>query len=149
MLAIGHKIKEQLLTIQDGTQIQFPISGKKYILFFYPKDQTPGCIAEACSIRDSNAELKSKGYEIYGVSVDSPKSHLKFIEKQSLPFPLISDESKELVHYFGIWVQKKFMGREYMGTQRTTFIIDENSIITHIIDKVDTKEAAKQILELI
>lgn len=149
MLAIGTKITPQTVTIQDGTQFEFPQIGKKYILFFYPKDNTPGCTAEACSIRDSYVELKSKGYELYGVSVDSAKSHVKFIEKFDLPFPLITDESKELVNYFGLWIQKKFMGREYMGTNRVTYIIDEKGIISHLIEKVDTKEAAKQILEFI
>lgn len=149
MLAIGTKITPQTVTIQDGTQFEFPQIGKKYILFFYPKDNTPGCTAEACSIRDSYAELKSKGYELYGVSVDSAKSHIKFIEKFDLPFPLITDESKVLVNYFGLWIQKKFMGREYMGTNRVTYIIDEKGIISHLIEKVDTKEAAKQILEVI
>lgn len=149
MLAIGTKITPLTVTIQDGTQFEFPQIGKKYILFFYPKDNTPGCTAEACSIRDSYSELKSKGYELYGVSVDSAKSHIKFIEKFDLPFPLITDESKELVNYFGLWIQKKFMGREYMGTNRVTYIIDEKGIISHLIEKVDTKEAAKQLLEVI
>jgi thioredoxin-dependent peroxiredoxin len=149
MLQIGDKIISQSVTIQDGTQLDFPQSGQKYILFFYPKDNTPGCTAEACSIRDSYTELKSKGYELYGVSVDSAKSHIKFIEKFDLPFPLITDESKELVEYFGLWGKKKFMGREYMGTTRATYIIDEKGVVSHLIEKVDTKEAAKQLLEIL
>jgi len=149
MLQIGDKIPTQIVKIQDDSEISFPEKGKKYILFFYPKDNTPGCTAEACSIRDNYSELKKKGYELYGVSVDSPKSHLKFIEKFDLPFPLISDEDKKLVNFFGLWVQKKFMGREYMGTHRATYIIDENGVITHLIDKVDTKDAAEQILNLL
>lgn len=146
---IGSKLTPRMVTIQDGTEISFPTQGKKHILFFYPKDNTPGCTAEACSFRDAYSDLKKKGYELYGVSVDSVKSHQKFIANHQLPFPIISDHEKKMVEEFGLWVQKKFMGREYMGTARTTYIIDENSVITHIIDKVDTKAAAEQILSLI
>ncbi len=149
MLKIGDHIESVHVKIQDNTETIIPQKGKKYILFFYPKDNTPGCTAEACSIRDNYSELKFKGYELFGVSVDSAKSHLKFIEKFDLPFPLITDEDKKLVTQFGLWGEKKFMGRTYMGTTRATFLINENGTITHIIDKVDTKEAAKQLLELI
>lgn len=149
MLNIGDKIMPQLVKIQDDSEILFPQLGKKYILFFYPKDNTPGCTAEACSLRDQYDELKQKNFEIYGVSVDSVKSHQKFISKFQLPFPLISDEDKKMVETFGLWTKKKFMGREYMGTTRATFIINEEGIITHIIDKVDTKNAAEQILSIL
>lgn len=149
MLNVGDKVDPRQVIIQDGSEISFPEKGKKYIVFFYPKDNTPGCTAEACSLRDGYNDLKKKGYELYGVSVDSTKSHLKFIDNHQLPFPLISDMEKSLVEDFGVWGKKKFMGREYMGTTRATFLIDENGLISHIIDKVDTKNAAEQILEMI
>lgn len=149
MLNVGDKVAPRQVIIQDGSEISFPEKGKKYIVFFYPKDNTPGCTAEACSLRDGYNDLKKKGYELYGVSVDSTKSHLKFIDNHQLPFPLISDTEKSLVEDFGLWGKKKFMGREYMGTTRATFLIDENGLISHIIDKVDTKNAAEQILEMI
>jgi peroxiredoxin Q/BCP len=148
-MKVGDKIAQRKVTIQDGNEVTFPELRKKYILFFYPKDNTPGCTAETCSFRDAYSALKKKGYELYGVSIDSIKSHQKFIENHQLPFPIISDHEKLMVAEFGLWVKKKFMGREYMGTARTTYIIDEKSAITHIIDKVDTKEAAEQILQLI
>lgn len=149
MIALGQKVEPQNVILHDHSEATILTKGKKYLLFFYPKDNTPGCTAEACSISNSYDALKKKGYEIYGVSVDSPKSHMKFIEKFSFPFPLISDESKQLVEYFGLWGKKKFMGREYMGTHRATFLIDENGIVTHVIDDVKTKEAAEQILEIL
>ena len=120
--------------------------GKKLVLYFYPKDDTPGCTAEACSLRDGYGELLHAGYSIVGVSVDSPKKHLKFIAKYNLPFDLISDEDKSVVTAFGVWGRKKFMGREYDGVYRVTFVIDGSGVITHVIDSVDTKDAAEQIL---
>jgi len=147
MLQRGEKLSPIKVKIQDNSEITIPEEGKKYILFFYPKDNTPGCTAEACSIRDEYQTLKKLGYELYGVSVDSIKSHVKFIDNHQLPFSLISDEEKTLVQTFGVWGLKKFMGREYMGTNRTTFIIDDSGKISHVIDKVDTKNAAQQLLE--
>ena len=121
--------------------------GRKLILYFYPKDNTPGCTAEACSLRDHYAELQASGYAVIGVSKDGEASHRKFIEKQSLPFSLIADTECKLNEAFGVWREKKMAGRTYMGTVRTTFIIDENGVITDIIEKVDTKNHASQILK--
>ena len=118
-------------------------------LYFYPKDNTPGCTAQACSLRDGYEDLRKAGYAIVGVSVDSEKSHQKFIDKFSLPFPLIADSDKKLVEEFGVWQEKSMMGKRYMGTVRTTFLIDENGIIRNKIEgrRVDTKNHAAQILE--
>ena len=146
MLTVGEKLSSIKVKIQDNSEITIPEKGKKYILFFYPKDNTPGCTAEACSIRDEYQAIKKLGYELYGISVDSIKSHLKFIDNHQLPFPLISDEEKTLVEAFGVWGKKKFMGREYMGTNRATFVLDHSGTVTHVIDKVDTNNAAKQLL---
>lgn len=122
--------------------------GKKVILFFYPKDNTPGCTAEACNLRDHYELLQSNGFEIIGISTDSVTSHQKFATKQNLPFSLIADEDKSIVNLYEVWGMKKFMGKEYMGTNRTTFIIDEAGHISHIITKVATKDHANQILSL-
>ncbi len=149
MLKVGNKINKTLVKLHDNSEINFPEDGKKYILFFYPKDNTPGCTAEACSLRDGYGDIKKLGYELYGVSVDTIKSHLKFIDNHQLPFPLISDDEKKLVEAFGVWGMKKFMGREYMGTTRATFIIDGSGTITHLIEKVDTKNASQQIIDLL
>lgn len=124
-------------------------AGKPLIIYFYPKDNTPGCTAEACSLRDGYDSLRNLGYEVIGVSKDSSASHAKFAEKYSLPFTLISDPSTELNQAFGVWQKKKMAGREYMGTVRTTFITDSDHRITEIIKKVNTKDAASQILEII
>lgn len=124
-------------------------AGKPLIIYFYPKDNTPGCTAEACSLRDGYDSLRNLGYEVIGVSKDSSASHAKFAEKYSLPFTLISDPSTELNQAFGVWQKKKMAGREYMGTVRTTFITDADHRVTHIINKVDTKDAAAQIMKLL
>lgn len=124
-------------------------AGKPLIIYFYPKDNTPGCTAEACSLRDGYDSLRNLGYEVIGVSKDSSASHAKFAEKYSLPFTLISDPSTELNKAFGVWQKKKMAGREYMGTVRTTFITDADHRVTHIINKVDTKNAAAQIMKLL
>ena len=124
-------------------------AGKPLIIYFYPKDNTPGCTAEACSLRDGYDSLRNRGYEVIGVSKDSSASHAKFAEKYSLPFTLISDPSTELNQAFGVWQKKKMAGREYMGTVRTTFITDADHRVTHIINKVDTKNAAAQIMKLL
>lgn len=149
-MKIGDKIPKILGTDQNGeivTAKQF--NGKKLALYFYPKDNTPGCTAQACSLRDGYDDLRKAGYEIVGVSVDSEKSHQKFIDKFSLPFPLIADTDKRLVEEFGVWQEKSMMGKKFMGTVRTTFLVDENGIIRDKIEGrgVDTKNHAMQILE--
>ena len=121
--------------------------GKKLILFFYPKDNTPGCTAEACNLRDHFSELKKSGYELLGVSPDSPKKHQNFIDKFDFPFSLLADTALDVIKGYGVWGRKKFMGREYDGVFRTTFIIDQKGHIEQIIDKVKTKDHAAQILE--
>jgi thioredoxin-dependent peroxiredoxin len=135
-------------TDQHGKRITLEqFRGKKVILYFYPKDDTPGCTAEACNLRDHAAALADSGYQIIGVSADTEKSHLKFTAKYELPFPLIPDTDKEVISAYGVWGPKKFMGRTFDGIQRTTFIIDENGVIEKIIEKVETKTHAEQILE--
>ncbi|MDD3788516.1 MAG: thioredoxin-dependent thiol peroxidase [Petrimonas sp.] len=148
-LNIGDKIPVNLGTDQNGNQLKASdFAGKKLALYFYPKDNTSGCTAQACSLRDGYDELLDAGYAVVGVSVDSAASHQKFIEKFSLPFPLITDADKRLVETFGVWKEKSLAGRKYMGTVRTTFLVDEKGIITHIIEgrNVDTKNHAEQIL---
>ena len=120
--------------------------GKKVVLYFYPKDMTPGCTAQSCNLSDNYKLLLEKGYDVLGVSCDSVKRHQKFIAKHDLPFNLISDEDQKVVNDYGVWQLKKFMGREYMGIVRTTFIIDENGIIEDIVTKVNTKEHTNQII---
>lgn len=132
---------------QDGKPVTLEqYSGKKLILYFYPKDNTPGCTAESCNLRDNYDEILKSGYDIVGVSPDSEKSHQKFIEKQNLPFRLIADVDKKVCEDYGVWGLKKFMGKEYMGVNRTTFVIDANGIIEKIITKVQTKDHAAQII---
>ena len=121
--------------------------GQKLVLYFYPKDDTPGCTAQACNLRDNYKKLIKKGIAILGVSVDSVASHVKFIEKYELPFPLLADEDKSVIQAFGVWGPKKFMGKEYDGIHRTTFVIDENGIIEEVISDVKTKAHAAQILK--
>ena len=135
-------------TDENGNIISLDsIKGQKTIIYFYPKDNTPGCTAESCNLRDYNGELKKKGYQIIGVSADSAKKHQNFIAKYDLPFPLIADTEKEVINAFGVWGPKKFMGKEYDGIHRTTFVIDENGVITNIFKKVKTKTHAEQIME--
>lgn len=132
---------------QNGEPVKLSdYRGKKVVLFFYPKDNTPGCTAEACNLRDNYSALQQDGYEILGVSTDSEKSHLKFIEKQSLPFKLLADTEKQIHEKYGTWVEKQMYGRKYMGTARHTFIIDEEGKIDRVIEKVKTKEHTDQIL---
>ncbi len=121
--------------------------GKKLVVFFYPKASTPGCTAEACDLRDNFERFKTNNYALLGVSADSAKAQAKFIEKYDLPFPLLADEDKSVIQAFGVWGPKKFMGKEYDGIHRTTFIIDEKGIIEEVIEKVKTKEHAAQILK--
>ena len=132
---------------QDGNMVSSKdLTGKKTIIYFYPKDNTSGCTAEACNLRDNHEALKAKGYNVVGVSKDSVKSHKNFKEKYSLPFTLLSDTSTEMLQTFGAWGEKKMYGKTVMGTIRKTFIFDENGILTEIIEKVDTGNHAAQIL---
>ena len=147
-LQVGDKAPEVLGRNQDGNEIRLSdFAGKKLVLYFYPKDNTPGCTAQACSLRDEYSELRGKGYEVLGVSADSAASHRKFIQKYDLPFNLISDGDKTLSEQFGTWGEKKLYGKSYMGMLRTTFIIDEKGIIENIISpkEVNTKEHGKQV----
>jgi peroxiredoxin Q/BCP len=123
--------------------------GKKLVIYFYPKDNTPGCTTQACNIRDNYSELLDKGIAVIGVSADSVKSHQKFSEKFSLPFPIIADENRIIIELFGVWGPKKFMGREFDGIHRTTFLLDENHKIIGIIEKPNTKTHAEEIIRLI
>lgn len=133
---------------QDGKTVQLSdFKGKKLVLYFYPKDDTPGCTAEACSLRDNYNLLLKQGYAVVGVSPDDEKKHRKFIDKYELPFDLLADTDHKIAEDYGVWVEKSMYGRKYMGIARTTFIINESGIISEIIDKVDTKAHANQILE--
>ncbi len=150
MLNIGDKIPEILGTDAQGHQVTAnDFAGQKLIIYFYPKDNTPGCTAEACSLANGYEQLASLGYTVIGISKDSPTSHIKFAQKYELPFTLLSDESTEVNQTFGVWQKKKMAGREYMGTVRTTFVTDADHRITHIISKVNTKQAAEQLLALL
>ena len=132
---------------QNGDTITLDqFKGSKVVLYFYPKDMTPGCTVQSCNLRDNYKLLLEKGYVVLGCSADSPARHVKFIEKHDLPFSLISDESKQVLNNYGVWGPKKFMGKEYDGISRTTFIIDEKGMIEDIITKVDTKQHTTQIL---
>lgn len=133
---------------QDGnTHTLADYKGKKLVVFFYPKADTPGCTAEACDLRDNHERFKAQGYELLGVSADPAKKQAKFKDKYSLPFPLIADEDKAVIQAFGVWGPKKFMGREYDGIHRTTFVINEEGIVEEVITDVKTKEHAAQILK--
>lgn len=146
MLKIGDKAPYFSGKNQDGQEINLSaFSGKKVVLYFYPKDNTPGCTAEACNLRDNYEHFLSKGYEIIGVSKDNEKSHKGFAEKYNLPFNLISDTDTTILQSYDSWGEKKFMGKSYVGILRKTFIIDEKGVIVDIIEKVDTKNHTKQI----
>jgi peroxiredoxin Q/BCP len=146
-LTIGKKAPKFKGLDQNGKTIQLSdFEGQTLVVYFYPKDNTPGCTTQACDIRDNYKALSKKKIAIIGVSCDDEKSHNKFIDKFELPFPLISDTEQKMVSQFGVWVEKSMYGRSYMGIARTTFIIDENGIISHIIEKVDTKNHSAQIL---
>jgi len=150
-LKVGDKAPEALGIDQEGNEIKLSdFKGKKLVLYFYPKDNTPGCTAEACSLRDNYSELKKKGYEVIGVSVDSETSHQKFIQKFDLPFKLIADTDKTLSEQFGTWGEKMLYGKKHMGMLRTTFIINEEGIIEKIFTpkEINTKIHGEQILEL-
>lgn len=144
---IGDMAPEFVLQDQNGVEHSLnQYAGQWVVLYFYPKDDTPGCTKEACSFRDSFAELKKAGIAILGVSVDPVKKHAKFVEKYTLPFTLLSDEDKEVVEKYGVWGKKKFMGREYMGTNRVTFLIDPKGMIAKVYEKVDPAHHAQEIL---
>jgi thioredoxin-dependent peroxiredoxin len=149
-LKSGDKAPEFASADQNGKQLKLSdYKGKKLILYFYPKDNTTGCTAEACSLRDGYDQLANLGYDVIGVSPDSEKSHLNFIKKFDLPFKLIADTHKEVSTLYGVWGEKKMYGRSYMGILRTTFLIDEKGFISQIISKVNTGDHVKQILELV
>ena len=146
-LSVGDVAPDFEVNDQDGNPVKLSdYKGKKVVLYFYPKDNTPGCTAEACNLRDNYSKFQAEGYEILGVSTDSEKSHQKFIEKQSLPFKLLADTEKEIHEKYGTWVEKSMYGRKYMGTARQTFVIDEEGKIKDIIEKVKTKDHTAQIL---
>lgn len=146
----GEKIPRILGVDAEGHTVKASdFEGRPLIIYFYPKDNTPGCTAEACSIRDDYEQLTARGYVVIGISKDSPASHLKFIAKHNLNFILLSDESTEVNQAFGVWQKKKMAGREYMGTVRTTFITDAAHNVVAVIRKVDTKNAGAQLLEVI
>lgn len=148
-MKIGDKIPEILGINAEGAEVKASdFAGKKLAIYFYPKDNTPGCTAEACSLRDGYAELRAAGFEVIGISKDSAASHQKFAAKHELPFTLIADTDLRMNEAFGVWQLKKMCGRESMGTVRTTFLTDENGVITNIINKVNTKDSARQILDL-
>lgn len=146
---IGDKCPELLGLDENGNELRISqFKGRKVVIYVYPKDSTPGCTAEACSLRDGMEELRARGYEVIGVSKDSAKSHLNFIAKQNLNFHLIADTELTLIKQLGAWGEKRMYGKTTMGVIRTTYLIDENGTVEHVIAKVDTKNAAQQILQL-
>ena len=149
-LKIGDKAPEFSGLDQHGNTIRLSeFSGKTLVLYFYPKDNTPGCTVQACNLRDNFSELAKQNISVLGVSADSMQKHQKFIDKYSLPFPLIADENHELLNKYGVWGLKKFMGKEYDGIHRTTFIINEEGVIAEIIKKPKTKVHAQEILDFL
>lgn len=148
MLNIGDKAPDLLGLDENGAEVRISdYKGRKVVVYFYPKDSTPGCTAEACSLRDSMDELVAAGYAVVGISADSAASHARFKAKQQLNFPLVADVEKSTIQAFGAWGEKKMAGRVYMGIIRTTFVIDAEGIVERVITKVDTKNAARQILD--
>ncbi|HNR74354.1 MAG: thiol peroxidase [Bacteroidetes bacterium OLB12] len=146
-LTVGSKAPDFKTTDQDNKEVRLSdFKGKKLVLYFYPKDMTPGCTLESCSLRDNYKALQKAGYEVLGISSDDAKSHRKFIEKEKLPFRLLADVDKSVHHLYGTWVEKNMYGRKYMGTARVTFIINEDGVIAEVINKVDTQNHANQIL---
>ncbi len=146
-LKVGDKAPDFSTNDQDGKVVKLSaFRGQKVVLYFYPKDMTPGCTAEACNLRDNYQVLRRKGYEVFGVSTDNEKSHQKFVTKEKLPFRLLADTGKLLHDAYGTWVEKSMYGRKYMGTARITFIINELGVIENIIEKVDTRNHTDQIL---
>lgn len=148
MLNVGDKAPDFLGTDECGNEVRVSdYKGRKLVVYFYPKDSTSGCTAEACSLRDGMDDLVEAGYAVVGISADSVASHVRFKEKQNLNFPLIADVDKKTIEAFGAWGEKQMAGRKYMGIIRTTFVIDGNGTVERVITKVDTKNAAKQVLE--
>lgn len=148
-LKVGDRMPDFQGTDQNGKTItNKSFANKKLVIYFYPKDNTPACTNQACSLRDSYQALQNAGYSILGVSMDTEKAHTRFIEKFSLPFPLLADTERKMIDAFKVWGLKKFMGREYDGIHRTTFIINEKGVITHIIEKPKTKIHGEEILNL-
>lgn len=148
MLKEGDKAPDFGINDQNGKQHSLmDYKGKKIILYFYPKDLTPGCTVESCNLRDHYLELTNKGFEVIGVSADDEKKHQRFIAKHDLPFPLLADVDKKVINAYGVWGPKKFMGRTFDGIHRTTFVIDEKGVIEKVITKVKTKDHTRQILE--
>lgn len=151
-MQIGDKVQDLLGIDQEGKEVRLSdYPGKRVALYFYPKDNTSGCTAQACSLRDNYADLRARGVEIIGVSRDSAKSHKRFIEQHSLPFRLIVDEDTKLNELFGVWVEKSMYGRNYMGTERSTFIISAEGVVEHILRGKEVKTAthSEQILALL
>lgn len=147
-LKAGDKVPNFKVNDQDGNRVSLSdYKGKKLVVFFYPAASTPGCTAEACNLRDHYSELQAQGYELLGVSADTEKKQTNFRNKYDFPFPLLADTEKDVINAFGVWGPKKFMGREYDGIHRKTFLIDENGVVVRVIDKVKTKDHAAQILE--
>lgn len=143
----GDKVPNFSVPDQDGNLVSnTSYKGSKWVVFFYPKANTPGCTAEACNLSDNYQTLQNAGYEVVGVSADSQKKQKNFKEKYHFPYPLLADENKEVINAFGVWGPKKFMGREYDGIHRMTFLIDENGMVERVIDKVKTKDHAAQII---
>lgn len=146
-IQVGDRVPDLLGTDQDGKEVRMSdYRGRRVALYFYPKDNTSGCTAEACSLRDGYADLQAAGYDVIGVSKDSARSHRGFIEKQSLPFRLIADTATTLQQQFGVWAEKKLYGRTYMGTLRQTFLINAEGVVERVIERVNTKDHARQIL---
>jgi Peroxiredoxin len=148
-LKVGDQAPEITAKNQYGETVSLSdFKGKKVVLYFYPKDNTPGCTAEACSFRDSYQSLIADGFEVIGVSVNTERSHRNFAKKFDLPFTLLVDADHQIASAYGVWGEKMLFGRKYMGTLRTTFILDEQGVITHIIDKVDNENAAQQVRDV-
>ena len=148
MPTVGEKAPDFLVKNQDGKEVQLSdFAGKKLVIYFYPKDNTPGCTAESCNLRDNYQALQAQGYEVLGVSGDSEKSHQKFITKYDLPFDLLADTDKKMIEDFGVWKEKSMYGKTFLGIARTTFLINEEGIIEEIIQKVKTKDHTAQILK--
>lgn len=149
-LNIGDKAPSFRAKNQHGETLSLSdFKGSKVIFYFYPKDNTSGCTTEACNFRDNYQSLVQKGFEVIGVSTDSEQSHAKFISKFELPFNLLADEDHKIVNDYGVWVEKNMYGKKYMGTARTTFVIDEEGLIMHVLKKIDNKNASQQILDLL
>ncbi len=147
-LKVGDKVPGFVSKDQDGNEMSLSdYAGKKLIVFFYPKASTPGCTAEACNLRDNYKELQSQGFELLGVSADSEKRQTNFRNKYNFPFPLLADEDHTVINTFGVWGLKKFMGREYDGIHRKTFVVNEEGVVVKVIDKVKTKDHAAQLID--